>query len=156
MILLCQTISTMTNDTTWTVESGPARTTVPVASCPGMKGGVAITYIIVIGIVISIVIDRDEILISYSGLSSPMSLIFKCDRVVSSKWPGPSRSMCRGQYQSHKWPPAAITTIFKSTSKQLKGEPATIENNQKSRQKPSQANTRNHRKQGEKYEEKIH
>ena len=26
------------------MESGPARTTVPVASCPGMKGGVAITF----------------------------------------------------------------------------------------------------------------
>ena len=31
---------------TCTVESGPARTTVPVASCPGMKGGVAITFYI--------------------------------------------------------------------------------------------------------------
>ena len=117
------------------MESGPARTTVPVASCPGMKGGVAITYIMIIVIIVIIIINISVVFIFIN---------------VSSKRPGPSRSMCRGQYRSHKWPPTAKTTIFKSTSIQLKGEPATIENNQKSQQKPSQANQRNHQKQGEK------
>ena len=40
--------------TTWRVESGPVRTTVPVASCPGIKGTVAITWVEVMIIIIKI------------------------------------------------------------------------------------------------------
>ena len=40
--------------TTSRVESGPVRTTVPVASCPGIKGTVAITWVEVMIIIIKI------------------------------------------------------------------------------------------------------